>query len=819
MGLYNRRMRRGQQKTQQPPREYAAIAAKLQQAVAHQQRGYLTQAESLCREILAQAPMNFNALHLLGVVQAQQGQYQAAVEFIQKALKENPKQASAYLNLGLALQKLNQSKEALASYERALSLKPDYAEALYNRGNALLDLKRSEDALASYDHALSLKPDYIEALNNRGNALLDLKRSEDALASYDHALSLKPDFAEALNNRGSALRDLKRHADALGSYDRALAFKSDFAEALNNRGNALQDLKRHADALGSFDRALALKPDYAEALNNRGNALQDLKRHADALTSYDRALSLKPDYIEALNNRGNALRDLKQPADALASYDRAFELKPDNVEVLHNRGKALLELKRYHDAAQSLARLLELTPNYSFAKGLLLHTKMSCCDWTQFIPMADSINKDVQAKKKSAEPFGYQGISNSPEDLQLCAELFAAERFPRSPTTLWTGEKYRNPKIHIGYLSGEFRKQATAFLITELFELHDRSRFELSAFDNGWNDASEIRGRIDKAFDEVIDITRLGDLEAATIIQQKQIDVLVNLNGYFGRGRQGIFSHKPCPIQVNYLGYPGTMGADYIDYILADLHVIPPEQEAFYTEKVVYLPDTYQVNDSKRRIAERTPTRAEVGLPDTGFVFCCFNNNYKILPDIFDIWMRLLSKVTGSVLWLLEDNPAASHNLRREAEQRAVAPQRLVFAPRMKLDEHLARHRLADLFLDTLPCNAHTTASDALWAGLPVLTCMGSAFAGRVAGSLLNAVGLPQLITRSVEDYEALALKLATTPTMLSEIRAKLAQNRTTYPLFDTERFRRHIESAYITMWERYQRGEPPASFAVHPIQ
>ncbi|MGH9579284.1 MAG: hypothetical protein ACRD3R_17735, partial [Terriglobales bacterium] len=318
-------------------------------------------------------------------------------------------------------------------------------------------------------------------------------------------------------------------------------------------------------------------------------------------------------------------------------------------------------------------------------------------------------------------------------------------------------------------------------------------------------------------FDEMVDITRLGDGEAAAAIKRRKIDILVNLNGYFGRPRQGVFGLRACPVQVNYLGFPGTIGAGYIDYIIADSQVIPPEQKAFYTEKVVYLPDTYQVNDSRRRIAERMPTRAEAGLPDSGFVFCCFNNNYKITPDMFDIWMRLLNKVPGSVLWLLEDNAAASRNLRREAEARGVASERLVFAKVIRLDEHLARHRLADLFLDTLPYNAHTTGSDALWAGLPLLTCQGTTFPGRVAASLLKAVGVPELITSSREEYEALALALATHPAQSAEIRAKLARNRTTHPLFDTDRFRRHIEAAYLAMWERAERGEPPASFAVQP--
>ena len=951
----NRPALRQQQTKREPSQEYAAIAAKLQQAVAHHQRGQLAQAESLYRAILAQVPTHFDALHFMGGMQYQKGQYQAAVDSLQKAIGTNPSQAAAHSNLGLALEKLNKLEQALASYDRALSLNPDFAEALYNRGNVLLDLRRPEDALASYDHALSLKPDfaeglnnrgnvllqlkrhedalasydralaikpnyaealtnrgnvqrdlkrhedtlarvdsalalepdsaealynrgnalsylkrhqdalasyeralsikpdYIEALNNRGNALLDLERPEEALASVDHALSLKPDFADALNNRGNALLALQRPEDALASYNRALSLKPDFADALNNRGNALLALQQHQDALASYECALSLKPEYAEALYNRGNIQRDLQRPEEALTSYDHALSLKPDYIEALNNRGNALLDLKRPEDALASYDSALSLKPDFATALNNRGNALLalkrpddalasldralafkpdfpeafnnrgnalrDLKRYGEAAESFAQLITLAPNYDYAVGNLLTCQLACCDWANVPHLIMHITNAVERGERAMVPFAFLATSQLLAAQSQCSRSHIADKYPASRTLMCTGERYQHDKIRVAYLSADFHDHATAYLMAELFEAHDKQRFEITAISFGPDAKGDMRGRLQHSFNQFVDVRRTSDRAVAHILRAREIDIVVDLKGFTNDCRTGILSHRPAPIQVNYLGYPGTMGADYIDYILADLHVIPPEQEAFYTEKVVYLPDTYQVNDSKRRIAERTPTRAEVGLPDTGFVFCCFNNNYKILPDIFDIWMRLLSKVTGSVLWLLEDNPAASHNLRREAEQRAVAPQRLVFAPRMKLDEHLARHRLADLFLDTLPYNAHTTASDALWAGLPVLTCMGSAFAGRVAGSLLNAVGLPQLITRSVEDYEALALKLATTPTMLSEIRAKLAQNRTTYPLFDTERFRRHIESAYITMWERYQRGEPPASFAVHPIQ
>ena len=389
---------------------------------------------------------------------------------------------------------------------------------------------------------------------------------------------------------------------------------------------------------------------------------------------------------------------------------------------------------------------------------------------------------------------------------------------PPAPEPFWNGEDYGNAKIRIGYVSGEFRQQATSILIGELFELHDRNRFELVAIDNGGDDASPLRGRIERAFGEIVNISRLSDREAAAAIRHRKIDILVNLNGYFGRERQRVFSFRPCPVQVNYLGYPGTLGVSYIDYILADDRVIPPGHDAFYAEKVVRLPDTYQVNDRKRAIAERTPARAELGLPEAGFVFCCFNNNFKITPRVFDIWMRLLNDVPDSVLWLLEGNAAAARNLRQEALRRGIAPERLVFAPRMNLPDHLARHRQADLFLDTLPCNAHTTASDALWAGLPLLTCLGGTFAGRVAASVLHAAGLPELVADSLDDYQARALALALAPGKLAGLRARLAANRSTCPLFDTERFRHHIEAAYITMWERCRRGEPPASFTVHAI-
>jgi predicted O-linked N-acetylglucosamine transferase (SPINDLY family) len=346
--------------------------------------------------------------------------------------------------------------------------------------------------------------------------------------------------------------------------------------------------------------------------------------------------------------------------------------------------------------------------------------------------------------------------------------------------------------------------------MTELWELHDRSRFELMAFDNGWDDDSPRRARIAAAFDEMIDITRLSDPEAAALVSRREIDIFVNLNGFFGEMRQGIFARRPSPVQVNYLGFPGTLGASYMDYLIADETVIPVSSRRWYTEKIATLPGCYQPNDRRRPIADRVPSRAELGLPPDGFVFCCFNKNYKITPRLFDVWMRLLAQIDSSVLWLIQDNQVSADNMRREATARGVAAERLVFSKRCPLADHLARHRAADLFLDTLPYNAHTTASDALWAGLPVLTAVGTTFPGRVGASLLKAIGLSEMIVPDLQQYEARALELARNRPLLDAVRRKLAANRATAPLFDTPRFARYIEEAYLRMHERQLAGLPP---------
>ena len=584
-----------------------------------------------------------------------------------------------------------------------------------------------------------------------------------------------------------------------------------------NRGRALQSLGRPDDALSSFDKALAIRPGVPELLFCRGNALMDLDRAGEALASFDGALRLKPDFPEAWNNRGNALAALKRLDEALASYGRVLAANAGDLGARNHRALTLFELKRYEEAARDFATLLNAAPDFPYARGNLLYCRLNACLWEGLDEQRADIAARLNAGARVVTPIHLAAISSSPEGQLRAARIWAADKFPPAARALWHGETYRHDRIRIAYLSADFHSHATAALMAGVFESHDRERFEIEAISFGPDDGSEMRARLALAFDRFTDLRGKTDAQIASLLRENEVDIAVDLKGYTQDSRPGILAHRPAPLQVNYLGFPGTMGADYIDYIIADWTVIPPEHESWYSEKIAYLPGTYQGNDGKRPIAQTTPTRAEAGLPEAGFVFCCFNNNFKILPEMFAIWMRLLAAVAGSVLWLIEDNEAAARNLKREAAIRGIAPERLIFAPRVDLDAHLARHRLADLFLDTLPYNAHTGASDALWAGLPLLTCEGTTFAGRVAASLLQAIGLPELITHAPDAYESLALKLARDPASLCALKAKLARHRDTHPLFDTLRFTRNLEAAYATMHERHGHGLPPASFAVAP--
>lgn len=780
-------------------------------------------------------PAYIDALTNYGITLHTLQRFDEALNAYDRALRINPDRADTHINRGTALKELLRMDEALTAYDTALRLCPEHADAHYNRANLLKELRRYGEALAGYETVLRLRPGCVEALNNQGNTLHQMQRYDAALAIYEEALKLSPDNADAHYNRANTLNALKRYAEALAAYDAALQLRPDDAAIHNNRGNALKELKRSESALDAYDAALRLRPDFVEALNNRGNILHELKRYEDALIAHDASLRLRPDYADALNNRGNTLKALKRYDEALAEFKSALSVSPDLVEAHNNLSYALFELQRYDEALaacdaalrlrpdhadalnsranidfvlrhckealQGFEAVMRVQPDYEEAAGMRLHSAMHLCDWERLDDFREQVFDLLDDGKLPSAPFPLLSTDAPLHRLKQCAEGYTKERHPTekalkqglSPLSVSTPRK-----IRIAYFSADYFNHATSYLVAELLEKHDRTRFEIIGYCYWRSPDDDMRKRIIGAFDRFYSVHDLSDQEIAQHARDNAIDIAIDLKGHTQYARLGIFAHRAAPVQIHYLGYPGTLGAPFIDYLIADPVLIPPQHQEYYAEKIIYLPDSYQANDSRKIISERVFTRSELGLPEKGFVFCCFNNNYKITPDVFDIWMRLLNQVEGSVLWLLESNSGARSNLEKNAEARGVAKDRLVFAPWMGLSEHLARHRQADLFLDTFYYNAHTTASDALWASLPVLTRLGDAFAGRVAASLLHAVGLPEMVMPDAQAYEQMALQLATHPQQLQEIREKLAENRLGSPLFDTLRFTRNLERAYI---------------------
>jgi predicted O-linked N-acetylglucosamine transferase (SPINDLY family) len=754
------------------------------QAFKLHQEGRLSEAERLYRECLKAKPRDFDALHMLGILRLEQGDPAEAARLIAAAISVDRKSAAAYANQGIALAALG----------------------------------RSEAALASYDRALVLAPRNADTLTSRADTLCDLGRPEEALADYGRALAINPRLVAALVNSGVLLRDQGRPAEALASHDRALAVAVDDAEAWANRGIALHDLGRNNEALTSYERALAIAPDHVGALFNRGNALLVLKRGGEALASYGHAIKLKPDFADAHVGRGHALADIDRQEEALASYDKALDVNEAHVEARLHRARLLAKLDRYPEAVAEYQKLWGTAAELSVVLNDFARCRAESCDWSDRLALAEEIAACVAKGEPAVDPFLLLSFDSTPEQQLVCARNWL--RFKKIATVEreWDLAAFAGDKIRIAYLSADFHRHATAHLIAELFEIHDRGRFEIIGMSYGPDDGSEIRSRLIKAFDRFFDVATRTDEEVAKLLRDLKVHIAVDLKGHTADARIGILAQRAAPIQATYLGFPGTSGADFINYVIADKVVLPSDQQPFFSEKIVQLPDSYQVNDSKRPIGSPIPSRGDLGLPAQGVVFCCFNNTWKVTSRMFDIWMRLLSATDNSVLWLYRSNTLAAENLRKEAQARGVEPARLVFAPHMDIPEHLARLTRADLFLDTLPYNAHTTASDALWAGVPVVTCPGKAFAGRVAASLLYAVGLPELVTKDLGEYEALALKLATEPALLQSTKQKLQQTRLSAPLFDSDRFRRHIEVAYSKMWEMRQRGENPHGFSVEPI-
>jgi len=714
-------------------------------------------------------------------------------------------QLEAKMKQGFQHHSNGELEKALILYEGVLSKDPRHFNALQLLGTLCSSMKLFDKAVDYFKRAIEINQSNYVVYNNLANALKELGRLHEALDNCEISICMNQDNAQAFCIRGAVLHSMGKYQEAISSCKSAIELIPDFAEAFNNLGNALLGAKDFEQALIAFDQALKINPHYGEVYFNRAAALQALRRMNEAIQNLDLAIELQPDFADAYNNRGVAFIGAKRYAEALKDFDYTLRLIPNQADAYVNRGNALRGLKNFEEALTSYRKALDLDPDFNYLFGTWLHLKMKICDWSDFELNREKLRIGILESKKISIPFAVLSLIDDSSLHLKAARIYHQKNQQNKIYPLPVLNNQESRKIRIGYYSADFRDHATSYLIAGLIESHDKNKFEIYGFSFGPHVVDAMHARLLNSFDQLFEVSKMNDQEVIDLSRNIGIDIAIDLKGDTEDARVGLFTGRCAPVQVNYLGYPGSMGLDCYDYILADKVVLPEKNYSHYLEKVVSLPHSYQVNDSRRHISDRVFTKTELGLPEEGFIFCCFNNSYKILPQTFDLWMEILKNVEGSVLWLYSDTLQTVINLKREAEARGILSQRLIFAVMMPHAEHLARHRCADLFLDTLPYNAHTTASDALWAGLPVLTCMGESFASRVAASLLSAVNLEELIETDPTTYVQKAIEIAQSPEKMIYLKNKLKSNLPGSHLFNTDQFTKNIEMSYFNMINSYQ--------------
>ena len=621
---------------------------------------------------------------------------------------------------------------------------------------------------------------------------------KDAINLYLKIIGNNENNSQLLFLLGTAQVQLGEMNNGVKNLKKSLSIKPDNASAHSNLGNAFKALNRLEDALNSYNKAIEINANFSDAYSNRGIILQELKRFDEALESYNKAIQIKPNHFFAHSNKGITLKELNRYEEALASYDKAIEINPKFIEPYNNKGNVLKDLKRYAEALENFKKVMELKIDFDYALGKVLHYSMFLCDWANFDNLSKKINESINRNIKVIEPFSFLGISDNPSHAKLNSEIFVKNSLSLSSEIEPLNKKYNHKKTRIAYFSGDFHDHPVLHLMMDVFKNHDKSKFDLFGFSYGPNKEDKWRKEVEGYFDQFININKISDKEAVHKARNLELDIVINLSGLTGKPRHGIFSYRAAPIQINYLGYPGTTGAEYMDYLIADETIVPTQDFKYYTEKVLHLPNCYQANMKSRNIAKQDFNRSDFGLPKDAFVYCNFNNNYKITPYIYDVWMNILKSVKNSVLWILKPNDKAIENLKKETENRGVESSRIIFAKKLPNDQHLKRINLADLFIDTFPYNAHTTASDAVRMGVPIVTLKGNTFHSRVCASILNSLSMKDLITYNKKDYQELAIELGKNPEKLKQIKTLLQNSVKNASLFDSINFTKNLEVLYL---------------------
>ena len=672
----------------------------------------------------------------------------------------------------------------------------------------LFQKKNYKEAITFFNKAIKINPSRPDLYNNLSIALFQEKKFKEAIISWDNAIKIKPDYAEAFFNKGNVYSIIKDYKNSIKNFEEAIKIKKNYKEAFSNLGNVYVEMKDYERALEKFNLSIQINPINPIEYNNIGNIYFELKNFKKALENFDKALNIDRNFALSYYNKAKIYKEINNNEKAVINYEKAILLNKNFSEAYKNLGNVYLDLKILDKSIYNHQKALKINPNISFLEGTILQSKCGICDWENFSENKNLLEKNIFSGKKSSNPFSTLLMYDSPRLHKKSSKIFFESEYNRNSFKEILKELPSNKKVHIGYYSSDFHNHATMYLMANLFEMHDKSKFQTHAFSFGQDDNSEIRNRVSKTFDKFLDVRLKTDEQIVDMSRELKIDIAVDLKGFTLNNRFGIFVKRCAPIQISYLGYPGTMASDCIDYLVADRTLIPEENKKFYTEKIIYMPNTYQVNDPTLKVSKKKFERKELGLPENGIVFCCFNQNYKILPDMFSIWIEIIKKVENSVLWLMSDNPISETNLKKKFIKNNISENRLIFASRMPHREHLSRLKLADIFLDTFPYNAHTTASDALRVGLPVVTLKGQSFASRVASSLLNSLDLNELITNSDNEYKKLAIKIAENLSLLQEIKKKINSNISNKPLFNAKLFTQHLEKAYLIALQRLKKNK-----------
>ena len=741
---------------------HLTIDQALSKAKLYAKKGDISEAKKFCQGVLHTYPNNLRAKQLLNSL-------------------DTSTSSSKIFNDLINIFNKKQYAEVIQISERYLQIYPKDASLWNINGAANEELGAQDDALIAYEKAITINPNNPEYYNNFGTILEKKEKFEEAIKVYNKALHIRPDYAEAHYNIGNAYKGQGELEQAIESLGKAITYNPKYTEAYNNIGNILHQQGRIDEAIEMFQKAISINPNRPELYCNLGYAFNAKGKIENAILALRKSISLNPNFFQSYLNLGNILSNQGKTVDAIYMYNKALLIRPD----------------------------------FETVRSQKLHQQANICDWNSIEENRIFISQ-LGVQKQFVTPWSLLSLEDNPLNHKKRSEIFAKIKYPQKPIPFNTLISKCKKRIRIGYFSSDFYDHATMRLMSKILTLHDRQKFEVFAYSYDLEKNDEMKTNLINSVDVFDDVSQMSDKDVALLARQDEIDIAIDLKGHTQNNRSGIFAYRAAPIQINYLGYPGTMGANFIDYLIADSTIIPEEYRNYYSEEIIYMPHSYQPTNNNRLISQKEMTRSGMGLPEDSFVFCCFNNSYKITSVEFDIWMNILKQVEGSVLWLLKTNKWAQANLRKEAENRGVNQDRIIFAGKLPQAEHLARQKLADLFIDTFNVNAHTTASDALWGGLPVVTKTGKGFAARVAASLLNAIDLPELVTENKKDYESLILELAHNREKLKEIKDKLVMNRISKPLFNSEMYTKHLENGYQQIYQNFIDGNKPKTININ---